>query len=593
MKDAQKASQITLFNLLQNLRAGHYVIPDFQRDFVWQPAEIRELTRSVFLDYYIGNLLLWKGTRSNFDSLACENIYGYQGRVIRVDKFMNEEYDEAFRHDWTARGTNLLASPQSQFDQHMFPLSVVGRPGWGLSNWAQDYVKHWQHEAERLRGTGETALASTAEAHVANAQEFGDQLQDITHKYQISYTELDRDLEIDKVCDIFTQINKRGVRLDVFDLINALIKPKGIRLKHLWKDAQSRFDFPDARHMNTYLLQTMSIMEQSYCSPKYLYYLIPGQERKVRTTNEGVQSMVIVRDARHFKELWERSIVAMKEAVTRLRNPQEYGAVAPKFLPYHAILPAFAALHSAAKSLSADLQLSAQRKVRYWYWASVFSNRYSSSVGSISTRDYLDVTAWFGDDTLEPRFFTQFNESPVQALNLREEKRQRTARYNGTFCLLVVQGAQDWNTGMPVSSSGDIVDDHHVVPRSWGMDNGIGDLVDSVLNRVPLSPETNRHVIGSNLPNQYLPKLEEQHGSERVQKIMDSHLISPKSLEILKREPFGRTDFEEFLDERQRTLIGAIESLLGQKPLVQTKARLTENEPTEHEASLFSAGGPR
>ena len=33
---------------------------------------------------------------------------------------------------------------------------------------------------------------------------------------------LDRDLEIDKVCDIFTQINSRGIRLDVFDLVNAL-----------------------------------------------------------------------------------------------------------------------------------------------------------------------------------------------------------------------------------------------------------------------------------------------------------------------------------------------------------------------------------
>jgi hypothetical protein len=38
---------------------------------------------------------------------------------------------------------------------------------------------------------------------------------------QISYIELDKDLEVDKVCDIFTQINSRGVRLDVFDLVHA------------------------------------------------------------------------------------------------------------------------------------------------------------------------------------------------------------------------------------------------------------------------------------------------------------------------------------------------------------------------------------
>ncbi len=34
--------------------------------------------------------------------------------------------------------------------------------------------------------------------------------------------------------------------------------------------------------MNVYILQVMSILRQAYCSPKYLYYLLPGQEKQVR-----------------------------------------------------------------------------------------------------------------------------------------------------------------------------------------------------------------------------------------------------------------------------------------------------------------------
>ena len=30
--------------------------------------------------------------------------------------------------------------------------------------------------------------------------------------------------------------------------------------------------------MNVYILQVMSILRQAYCSPKYLYFLLPGQE---------------------------------------------------------------------------------------------------------------------------------------------------------------------------------------------------------------------------------------------------------------------------------------------------------------------------
>jgi hypothetical protein len=55
------------------------VIPDFQRDFEWKPWDIAELMRSIFLDYYIGSLLLWKGKSENFDALACEPVYGYNG----------------------------------------------------------------------------------------------------------------------------------------------------------------------------------------------------------------------------------------------------------------------------------------------------------------------------------------------------------------------------------------------------------------------------------------------------------------------------------------------------------------------------------
>ena len=155
---------------------------------------------------------------------------------IKVDRFMDEVYDDAFIYDWTRRGLNLLSDRTRQFEEHMFPLSVVGAEGWELPNWVQGYEKHWREAAETLEGTEAESAAFQAE----NAKKFGEHLKDITEQYQISYIELDRDLELDKVCDIFTQINSRGVRLDIFDLLNALLRPKEIRLRQdLWRDASS------------------------------------------------------------------------------------------------------------------------------------------------------------------------------------------------------------------------------------------------------------------------------------------------------------------------------------------------------------------
>ena len=51
MKDAQKPDHISLNTLIGRLRDGRFVIPDFQREFEWKPWDIRDLMRSIFLDY--------------------------------------------------------------------------------------------------------------------------------------------------------------------------------------------------------------------------------------------------------------------------------------------------------------------------------------------------------------------------------------------------------------------------------------------------------------------------------------------------------------------------------------------------------------
>src|SRR5947209_5979906 len=132
MKDAQKPDHVSLNTIISRLKEGRFVIPDFQREFEWKPWDISDLMRSIFSDYYIGSLLLWKGKAENVDALSCEKIYGYEGSArpehivldgqqrltamyyaffapdkelptranryyyyIRVDRFMAEEVDKA------------------------------------------------------------------------------------------------------------------------------------------------------------------------------------------------------------------------------------------------------------------------------------------------------------------------------------------------------------------------------------------------------------------------------------------------------------------------------------------------------------------
>ena len=49
MKDAQGFDHVNLTNIIERLRQGQYVVPDFQRDFEGEPSDIasRALTKSL------------------------------------------------------------------------------------------------------------------------------------------------------------------------------------------------------------------------------------------------------------------------------------------------------------------------------------------------------------------------------------------------------------------------------------------------------------------------------------------------------------------------------------------------------------------
>ena len=586
MRNAPQSDHSSLGEMIVDLRKGRFAIPDFQRQFVWEPSDIQELLRSIFRDYYIGNLLLWKAIPRRFDEFSCKPITGYpddhgdlqyivldgQQRLsaiyyafmapdipapkrssrylyfIDIERFQKEDFEAAFPYEWTKRGINLLNDRQDQYRNHRFPVSILGETPGILSNWLQGYKDFWVEQESGSETNEDLSVAQTA---VQNAEDFAEHIWGIRDSYKISYIALDQNLEPDKVCDIFTKINKTGVRLDIFDLLNALLRPKEIRLSHLWDDAKDRLEFIKTERKNVYVLQVMSLIKQGLCSPQYLYYLVPGADRP----NHGIQ----VSDKLDFIRQWDAAIAAITAAVNRLSESREFGAISSKFLPYQSIIPAFSAIHVASRQGDPNSWPSTSRKLRQWYWASVFAQRYSGSVESTAAIDYREVCAWFEDDTTEPSAIRDFR-TAIQGLDLRDQARQGTAVYNGIINLLVRSGATDWLKDE--SPGGEDTDDHHIVPKSWGEEVGIGNKINTVLNRTLLSAETNRKIIGSNLPNKYLPVLLTQNDESKVREIFKSHFISDEAFAILQKDPFTIDDFDRFISVRESTILDAIRDIL-------------------------------
>ena len=69
---------VTIYDALQNIKAGKYVMPAFQRQFVWEMDRIEKLWDSILLDYPIATFLFWHIDDNNvtWDTYFCNFLSG-------------------------------------------------------------------------------------------------------------------------------------------------------------------------------------------------------------------------------------------------------------------------------------------------------------------------------------------------------------------------------------------------------------------------------------------------------------------------------------------------------------------------------------
>lgn len=66
--------KMTIYEALQNIETGKYVMPAFQRQYVWDMARIEKLWDSILLDYPISTFLFWHIDNNNttWDTYFCQ-----------------------------------------------------------------------------------------------------------------------------------------------------------------------------------------------------------------------------------------------------------------------------------------------------------------------------------------------------------------------------------------------------------------------------------------------------------------------------------------------------------------------------------------
>jgi len=577
-------------DLLKNVHAGSYVIPYFQRGFEWQPSMVCDLIESTLQNYYAGLILLWelnpkeahneewdavwgaelKGTpdkaildgQQRLASLyyaiynpkkPFPNRQSYYVFFLSLNKVLNEDYEETITYKYypTHQSWEQIRKDKDNWaETGIIPVSILSAKDPANPN--QKYIDSTEFE-NWLNGyldKNRDKLPEGITTHKAYKVFNG------ILNYNFVFYPLSSDRSSPDICNIFARVNAKGMKLSTFDLMNAFLYPKGVKLrKELWENLYNELLKDIDTNMNEYLLKLISLVKQNYCSSKYIYNLIPG-EKTIRKDKYGKKyEEILVKDGEEFKNLWKNACKYAEKSREIIMNTgnADFGAIKTDYIPNTTIVPVLGAILWEYKGDPDDTNF--KDNLKKWYWSAVLSEDYSGSSDSVMAKDFRDWKEWINNGKGIERI-NRINQEFVDGLDLKSVKKG-SALYNAIICILALNDAKDFYKGRIVGTgdySNEKINDHHIFPKQVkGLDpeksKTFNDIRDFVVNRTLLLDETNNR-IKSKKPSQYIAEMTDKYGNDdEVKSIFTGHLITERAFEYMKED-----HFDNFVIEREKAI---------------------------------------
>lgn len=553
----------SLPELLGELHNGATVLPDFQRDYVWDPSAVDELIVSIVSSYPAGSILrvrsagddfAWRpfegakppvGGKPTFMVLDGQQrltslyqaFYGHGDFAFFLDvgKLLSgEPIEDALHHSRRDRRPARTLLPRDNSENEakralaaqaaalVIPLGTIRA--------SQDAFNTWCIAVTGL-------LAGQASPDLPQLLAIGSRWIKPIQEYKFPVVTLSQETTADAVCTIFETLNRTGIKLSPFELLTARYFARGVRLRDLWE--QSQTDFPD---LLDYDVDPYAIL----------------QAITLRVSNPATIQRRALMDltADQVRQMWPTTAAAMASGLSLLRD--ECGVMLAKWLPYSTMLAPLAAVIG-ERPLQAGPAAGARRqKLVKWFWCASLSQLYESSANRKAELDYVGLVAWL-DGGEAPASVSKY----LANIDFETVTPRQRALYSALMCLVLSDGARDFHTGKRMTSAlikSELVDDHHIFPLGF-----LGELnrrtpdpkFDNILNRTLIDATTNRTIL-ANGPAQYLATIDAEQGSEQVDATLISHGIDEDGIKALRAN-----EFDGFKANRRKHILRRIAAVTG------------------------------
>lgn len=406
--------------LLASVERGAIVLPEFQRDFVWETTDVKKLLASCLTGWPIGSLLTLPGRSKPFFKVRAikgappaqqpyelivldgqqrltslyQSMYGrgdfrYGIEFRRLsDSETIEELEESIVDYPAEKWLRRFPDPRSEYLAGVLPVTI-------LRSAAEFFL--WRDTAVPIEDSIGRALITKI---------YVDKLSGFD-RYQIPAVVIDDTVHPEAIARIFERVNRLGEPLGTFDLMVAKSFSDGFNLREEWESAQEQFPRL-AEFLRRDGLPVLSVMS--------LY-----QRRSLR------QQDVLALTGPSVRDYWHRSVAAVDAAIDFAER--RLGVWSSDFLPYKAQLSILGCL------AMQDALPSESARIESWFWNSVFRARYEIASNTRAVEDLELLLAgtdvFTGPTLVDPETMLSSN------------RRQYGALHRGLLCLFAAAGPLD------------------------------------------------------------------------------------------------------------------------------------------------------
>jgi hypothetical protein len=518
--------------LVDKVESNEIVLPEFQREYVWDKDQAKELMKSLYLEYPIGSLLIWETENPpeiKNDAVDREQ-YGLfkvlldgQQRLTVLYLLVKDEIPPYYTQEDIQTDPRSLYFNLESGEFKYENKSVRDNPEWvKVTECFKDNVSIFQIAKET---TDDDSVVGQ------KAEEYNRELKRINKisSLQMPKEELGKAADVHQAINLFDKVNSQGTDLGDAELALAHMSAQWPYIRREMKKTQQR------------------MAESGYDFDLDFY----------------VKCMIaVVTGGMTYEHVYDTPKDTLIESWELVDDVLDYLA---NFLTNEAMIPDSSYINTRAVLIPLITYLS-QNEVRMtrkekdafrkWLYSAMMWRRYSRSTDSTLDKDLSLLGGPHPVDNLMEEIRDDRGHLDVQPSNLEGRGKSSKHFYNMVRILSRNNNPSDWRTGEPLRGSYEL-ESHHIFPKSklygnlYSSNNHMGrKRVNEIANRAFITSRGNNEIFDS-LPEDYLPAVRKDHPE-----IFEKQYI-PENPEFWKLE-----NYEKFLAKRREMLAEAINKFL-------------------------------